>query len=229
MDEEWSNYMVDKFLWWEADLFLLGLLGCRFLVWRYVLIQWWEMKWSVVSQGDRKSDLTLVQAKPVICFINSLSSLCNSVIRICLFYFPCCSGMELDMLVAVALKHWLLYVKLIKLVACFVMLSFVSIQVRCLWDLQKLSSWMRSLLAWTVLPLTRLWSACASQCMFWMELWLSLFSSQHQRHMHSLMISSYSQKVSLFIKVRVTWCLSSLRPWASGVHQGKGLLTSCKR
>ncbi|CAK9271628.1 unnamed protein product [Sphagnum jensenii] len=29
----------------------------------------------------------------------------------------------------VALKHWLLYVKLIKLVACFVVLSFVSIQV----------------------------------------------------------------------------------------------------
>ncbi len=137
--------------------------------------------------------------------------------------------MELDMLVAVALKHWLLYVKLTKLVACFVMVSFVSIQVRCLWDLQKLSSWMRSLLAWTVLPLTRLWSACTSQCMFWMELWLSLFSSQHQRHMHSSMISSYSQKVSLFIKVRVTWCLSSLRPWASGVQQGKGLLTSCKR
>jgi hypothetical protein len=46
-----------------------------------------------------------------------------------MFDFPCCNGMKLDMLVAVALKHWLLYVKLIKLVACFVVLSFVSIQV----------------------------------------------------------------------------------------------------
>ncbi len=59
----------------------VGLLGCRFLVWRYVLIQLWEIKWSVVSQGDWKGDLTLVSWTCHLLY--QLSKVCVHSVKLC--------------------------------------------------------------------------------------------------------------------------------------------------
>jgi hypothetical protein len=143
-----------------------------------------------------------------------------------MFDFPCCSGMKLDMLVTVALKHRLLYVKLIKFNACFVNLFF------CFNPGHACGTCKSSLHGWDLL-----WPGSSTTY----QIVKSLHQSVHV--LDGTTVVSFLQPVpetyallddlillSEGVIVYQGLCNLALEFFESmGVHQRKGLLTSCKR